>query len=138
MYNSVARGVQLSCTNNIKDNIEDNKNIKERKKESFDAIISDYAKGNEEITDLLQEWLKVRKAKRAAMTDRAIKMNIEKLDSLATQSGLNVPAYLREVICRGWAAFYPINSYGNNKPAAKVGVNGIAISETPSELDDVF
>lgn len=139
VVNKVYSGGKQSLPNNINNNINDNnKNIKESKKVTFDAIISDYAKGNEETTDLLQEWLKVRKAKRAAMTDRAIKMNIDKLDSLAKQSGMSVPAYLQEVICRGWAAFYPINSYGNSKPAAKVGVNGIALSDTPSELDDVF
>ena len=91
--------------------------------------------------DLLQEWLKVRKAKRAAMTDRAIKMNIEKLDSLAAQSGLTVPEYLKEVICRGWAAFYPINKCFNIVNAQKVtntGANGIAINAAPSALDKVF
>ena len=114
------------------------KNKKKVSKGSFDAIIAAYAKGNEEITDLLIEWVKVRKAKRAALTDRAIQINIDKLDKLAAQSGMSVPVYLQEVICRGWAAFYPINSYGNNKPAAKVGVNGIAISDKPSDLDDIF
>lgn len=146
VYNSVAGGVQLSCTNNIKDNIKDNiNNIKESKKEkptktSFDDIIKAYAKGNEELTDLLQEWLKVRKAKRAAMTDRAITMNIEKLDSLAAASGLSVTAYLQEVICRGWAAFYEIKNYnnGNTQKPANRGANGIAINEAPSALDNVF
>lgn len=153
VYNSVAQGcttqlhggVQLSCTNNIKDNIKNNNNIKESKKEkptktSFDNIIQAYAKGNEEITDLLQEWLKVRKAKRAAMTDRAITMNIEKLDSLAAQSGLTVPEYLKEVICRGWAAFYQIKNYnsGNTQKAANRGANGIVINAAPSALDNVF
>lgn len=140
-------GMQQSCTNNIKDNIADNYiNIKESKKaspknSSFDDIIKAYAKGNEEITDLLQEWLKVRKAKRAAMTDRAITMNIEKLDSLAAQSGLSVPDYLREVICRGWAAFYQIKNFnsGNGQPAAaNRGANGIVINTAPSALDNVF
>lgn len=97
-------------------------NKKESKKEgkkansSFDTIISEYAKGDAEITDLLGEWLKVRKAKRAAMTDRAISMNIEKIDSLAAESNLSVPEYLKEVICRGWAAFYPIKEFGGNAP----------------------
>lgn len=138
-------GMQQSCTNNIQDNIADNYiNIKESKKEkpksSFDEIIAAYAKGNEELTDLLQEWLKVRKAKRAAMTDRAIKMNVEKLDSLAAASGLSVTAYLQEVICRGWAAFYEIKKFngGNGQPAANRGANGIVINNAPSALDNVF
>ena len=64
-----------------------------------------------ETLDLLKEWLKVRKAKRAAMTDRAIQMNIDKLDKIAAESRMTVREYLSEVICRGWAAFYPITEY---------------------------
>ena len=87
-----------------------NKEKKESKKGSFDKIIAAYSE-DEEITDLLKEWLKVRKAKRAAMTDRAIQMNIDKLDDLARKSGMTVVEYLSEIICRGWAAFYEIKSF---------------------------
>lgn len=94
---------------------------KERKKNSFDEIIITYANRYDkplydEIIDLLGEWLKVRKAKRAAMTDRAIQMNIDKLDVISAKSGMSVKEYLQEVICRGWAAFYEIKSFGSNKP----------------------
>ena len=97
---------------------------KESKKDSFDTIIREYAKKfelpvYEATVDLLREWLKVRKAKRAAMTDRAIQMNIEKLDKVAQQSGMSVVDYLKEVICRGWAAFYVINNYKQDKPKRK-------------------
>lgn len=97
-----------------------NTNKKERKQNSFDDIITKYSSKFEppicdEITDLLKEWLKVRKAKRSAMTDTAIQMNIDKLDSLSKESGLTVIEYLKEIICRGWAAFYPINTYGKNE-----------------------
>lgn len=91
---------------------------KESKKGSFDNIITNYAKTTDnqaEVTDLLLEWLKVRKAKRSAMTDRAIQMNVDKLDKVAEQSGMSVVDYLKEVICRGWAAFYVINQYKQNK-----------------------
>jgi hypothetical protein len=92
------------------------KEKKERKSNSFDAIISEYTT-DEKISDLLKEWLKVRKAKRAALTDKAIQMNIAKLDKLASESNMSVAEYLEEVICRGWAAFYPITNYNkqNNK-----------------------
>ena len=91
---------------------------KESKATSFDAIIAGYSMKFElpvcdEVKDLLGEWLKVRKAKRAAMTDRAIQMNIDKLDTLAKESNMTVVEYLKEVICRGWAAFYAINNFGN-------------------------
>ena len=83
---------------------------KERKNNSFDSIIADYTTDTE-TTELLQEWLKVRKAKRAAMTDRAIQMNIDKLDKIAAESNMTVTEYLKEIICRGWAAFYPIKNF---------------------------
>lgn len=126
-----------SNKNNINKITNKNKEKKERKANSFDAIISEYSKGNEEIKDLLGEWLKVRKAKRAAMTDRAIQMNIDKLDKLAAQSKMSVIEYLKEIICRGWAAFYVINNYGGNGNK-NVGVNGIALSNEKSELDGLF
>ena len=141
----IQKKLNTPIQNNLKDNntsfnntSNNKKESKERKKTSFDEIITDYAKGDAVLTDLLQEWLKVRKAKRAAMTDRAIKMNIDKLDNIAAQSNMTVPAYLQEVICRGWAAFYVIRNYANAPAAKTVGANGIAINEAPSTLDGVF
>ena len=109
---------------------------KERKNNSFDSIIDLYLspggmsvrfEDHAERRELLQEWLKVRKAKRAAMTDRAIQMNIDKLDKLAHESHMTVVEYLKEVICRGWAAFYAINEYqrqGYGKKPVPVGASG--------------
>lgn len=83
---------------------------KERKRHSFDAIIDAYT--NDAATkELLGEWLQNRKAKRAAMTDNAIKRNIDKLDEYARESRMSVDDYLAEVVRRGWTAFYPIKSY---------------------------
>lgn len=97
---------------------------KERKKESadgnknsFNRILSEYTQ-NEETLRLLGEWLKVRKAKRAAMTDYAIQLNLEKLDKLAEESKLSINEYLKEVIMRGWTAFYPIK-YHNEESKPK-------------------
>ena len=89
-----------------------NGNKKESKKESgsFDAILREYTE-DEETLSLLGEWLKVRKAKRAAMTDYAIRLNIDKLNTMAQESHMGVKEYLKEVICRGWQAFYPINQF---------------------------
>lgn len=102
---------------NLKDNNTDNNiNNKERKKEisksqnSFDEIFKSYTQ-NETTLKLLGEWLKVRKAKRAAMTDYSIRLNLNKLETLAKQSNLSVNNYLKEVIARGWQAFYPIKNF---------------------------
>lgn len=95
---------------------------KKKERKSFDSIIAAYTTDHE-TTELLQEWLKVRKAKRAAMTDRAIQMNIDKLDKLARESRMPVNEYLSEVIRRGWAAFYAIKTTQNTpqQPARKTG-----------------
>lgn len=120
------------------------KNKKKASNDSFDAIIENYIAPDgqsvrfpdaDKRLELLKEWLKVRKAKRAAMTDRAIQMNIDKLDKLAGESRMDVVEYLSEVIRRGWAAFYVIKDYSN--PQNK-GKNGIAVNSKPSDLDGVF
>ena len=114
--------IKILKESNTENNTTNNTVKKKERKNSFDAIILEYANKfyapvNEEVADLLFEWLKVRKAKRSAMTDRAIQMNINKLDGLAKESNLSVQEYLSEVICRGWSAFYPIKNFG--KPAEK-------------------
>lgn len=86
---------------------------KTRKGNSFDAIIDAYT-SDPTTKDLLGAWLQNRKAKRSAMTDRAIQGCINKLDRRAQESRMSVNDYLDEIVCRGWSAFYPINNYQSN------------------------
>lgn len=91
---------------------------KTHKSKSFDAIIDGYT-GDPTTKELLGAWLQNRKAKRSAMTDRAIQGNINKLDQCARESRMSVNDYLNEVICRGWGSFFPIDNYkrtGYQKP----------------------
>lgn len=83
---------------------------KTSKAKSFNDIIDAYT-NDPKTKDLLGAWLQNRKAKRAAMTDRAIKGNINKLDRLAQESHMSVNEYLDEVVCRGWSGFFPIENY---------------------------
>lgn len=137
---TLQEGSKETLPNNISINNIDNNIVKERKtseegsrsnsignkNNSFDKIINEYLTDGEsykyhdalERKELLIEWLKVRKAKRAALTDKAIQMNIAKLDKLAAESNMSVIEYLEEVICRGWAAFYPITNYKKDPKAA--------------------
>ena len=110
---------------------QESKTAGRKPKASFDALIKQYSKGDPEVERLLGEWLKVRKAKRAAMTDYAIELNLKKLDNLAAESCMSVTEYLKEVICRGWNAFYAINNYNNggsnygrNQQGGSKGSNG--------------
>lgn len=86
---------------------------KTRKAKTFDDIIDHYT-DDPQTKDLLGAWLQNRKAKRAAMTDRAIQGCINKLDDCAQASRMSVNDYLNEVICRGWSAFFPIENYRRN------------------------
>lgn len=91
---------------------------KTRKAKSFDDIIDSYT-SDPKTKDLLGAWLQNRKAKRSAMTDRAIRGNIDKLDQCAQASHMSVNDYLNEVICRGWGSFFIIDNYkrtGYQKP----------------------
>lgn len=110
-------GVQKEGQLNNKElnNKELNTNNKESKRErdTFDEIIERYTE-DEYIRGLLIDWLKVRKVKRAANTNRAIELNINKLDRLAQESKLSVKEYLEEVIARGWTAFYKINDFNKS------------------------
>ena len=111
-------------SNTDQSNTEDKKKERKAVANSFDNLIEKYLSDDginvkyhdaNERRELLKEWLKVRKAKRAAMTDRAIELNLNKLDKLAKESKMTVTDYLQEVICRGWAAFFKINNYSTKK-----------------------
>ena len=144
-------GSKETLPNNNIYNSPNKKGDKESKKDapaSFDRLIEAYVTGEDgksyrfhnadEIVRLLRDWLKVRKAKRAAMTDRAIELNLQTLDRLARESKMSVADYLKEVICRGWQAFYPINTYGKND-GKTYGANGIAVDQNaPDDLAGIL
>lgn len=122
MQQSCTGDVQQSCTNNISikdtpkdtDNIEGGqapnppaKKVTKKAKADTEAVLARYT-SDPATLELLREWLKVRKAKRAPETEKALTLNLDKLQAVAQESGLTVPAYLEAVIMKGWAAFYPI------------------------------
>lgn len=92
------------------------KAVKKPRKPTDAALIAeaikDYADGDAELEGLLQDWMANRKAKRSPATIRAIQINLDKLDAMAQESGMTVKAYLRDVIARGWAAFFVIRDSG--------------------------
>ena len=124
-------GKETLPNNKSLNNKKDNKEDKESKKATFDDIINSFTDIEEE-RQLLIEWLKVRKAKRAAMTNKAIELNLNKLHKLATKSNMSVTEYLKEVICRGWAAFFEIKNYNNQE--TKKGDKSNASNKEPVKL----
>lgn len=100
---------EINIDSNIVENIKKNK-----KKKDFSFILENYST-DEEILSLLNDWLDNRKSKHLAMTEHSIKLNLNKLDKMASESNMSVKDYLTEVVCRGWGSFFVINNYGNNQ-----------------------
>lgn len=107
-------------------------NKKNKKKKDFSFILEKYST-DEEVLSLLNDWLDNRKAKHLAMTESSIKLNLNKLDKMASESNMSVKDYLTEVVCRGWGSFFVINNYGNNQ--AKNKNDGWCFN--PNEEDDL-
>lgn len=112
---------------------------KVRKSNSFNEIIEAYT-NSPTTRELLGEWLQNRKAKRSAMTDNAIKRNIDKLDEYARESRMSVDDYIAEVVRRGWTAFYPIKNYQDTyrQPAQQANTLPAERRETQAEQDKVI
>lgn len=108
--------------NNTINNTMNNRNIinniskgngKKSKEEQLNSIVAHYCENDQTLIELVNDWLTMRKAKRAPNTERAVQSNLEKLNDYARQSGMTPHQYIDEVIRRGWQAFYVIG--GENK-----------------------
>ena len=125
-------GDEQSSPNNIDiDNIDNNISKKERKKErkdperakenikSFNELIDNYTP-NEQLRKELKEHLKVRKNKKAALTNRAIELSLKKLDDLASNDAEKIKM-VQNAIMSGWTTFYPLKEdekkFNKSKPS---------------------
>ena len=101
-----------------KDSIEKKKE-KKKKTSSLDEIINNYT-SNLDLKETLQDFLKMRKAQKKVMTDRALKTLLNKLDTLATTDEEKIER-LEESICNCWLTVYPKKEYRtpNNKKQSK-------------------
>lgn len=123
-------GDEQSSPNNIDiDNIDNKK--KESKKErkeperakenikSFNELIDNYTP-NEQLRKELKEHLKVRKNKKAALTNRAIELSLKKLDDLASNDAEKIKM-VQNAIMSGWTTFYPLKEdekkFNKSKPS---------------------
>lgn len=96
---------------------------------------------DEDVLDQLDAWLEVRKEKRSPNTVRAVKINLKKLDNMARLSKMSVPQYLDEIVARGWAAFYVINSFPQNNTNYKNNTNcnnSQKINDAPVTEHDIY
>ena len=98
-----------------KDSIEKKKE-KKKKTSSLDEIINNYT-SNLDLKETLKDFLKMRKAQKKVMTDRALKTLLNKLDTLATTDEEKIER-LEESICNCWLTVYPKKEF-NNKQKSK-------------------
>ena len=91
------------------------KEKKEKSRTALDEIINTYT-SNQLLKETLQDFLKMRKAQKKVMTDRALKTLLNKLDTLATTDEEKIER-LEESICNCWLTVYPKKQY--NAPSNK-------------------
>lgn len=105
-------------TQNLREsNIDNNIDIKTEKKErkkapagsSYEAIISEYT-SNRDLQQALVEFVKMRKLIKKPLTDRALRLILSKLDTLASNDGAKI-GILNQSIVNNWQGVFPLKDY---------------------------
>jgi hypothetical protein len=89
------------------------KSEKTTTKKGFDSILDDYTQ-NRKLRETLSDFIKMRKAKKKPMTDRALTMLLKKLDELSQNEDEKI-RILEESILHTWDTVYPLKTY-NTQP----------------------
>lgn len=85
------------------------KSDKTTTKKGFDSILDDYTQ-NQKLRETLSDFIKMRKAKKKPMTDRALSMLLKKLDELSQNEDEKI-RILEESILHTWDTVYPLKTY---------------------------
>ena len=75
---------------------------------TFNKLIESYTE-NIKLQEELKEHLKVRKIKKATLTDRAIELSLKKLSDLTNDDKEKI-LIVQNSIMNGWTTFYPLKS----------------------------
>lgn len=87
---------------------EKDKETDKNKNKAYINLINEYAGDDDELRKLLFEWCENRKAKRAPLTEQAMRRNLQKLKAFANESGMSETEYLKEIVRLGWQSFFAI------------------------------
>lgn len=111
---------EISASNNNNTNKNNNKNNikKERKKKTEYDVIIDEMVDDEEIKELLYEQIKMRKMKKKPVTDKALRMLINKLYSLSSDIE-EQKKIIEQSIINCWDSFYQLKKEVKNNGNAK-------------------
>ncbi len=128
---SLMGGIKQSLPNNIDIyNINNNIDIKKERKNktSYDEIVNSKI-NNQEIKELLYEFIKMRKLKKKPMTDRALTIQINKLLKLSSNEE-EQKEIIEKSITKCWDEFYPLKREANNE------INRTSIKRDGSEYSE--
>ena len=114
MSNGFPLQVQPIPDNNTYNNT-DIKPSKKKTKKGFDAVVEEYTT-NEELKSAIIGFIEFRKAIKAALTDRALTLCLNKLDKLANND-LEKIAILNQSVERGWKGLFEIKNSNFMQPA---------------------
>ena len=138
---------QSNCKTNSKINSQSNvsaaeknreeidKNKKEERKKTasgFDEVIAKYT-SNEELRQALIEFIKMRKLIKKPLTDRALKLTISKLDSLASTDAEKIDI-LNESITHNWLGVFPLKEEQKKQRSSKQETERERISREQDEM----
>lgn len=102
---------------NIDNNTENNKDNKKERKKTYDTAISEYT-SNKEVSEALKTFIQMRTMMKKPLTDRALSLLLNKLDSLANNDTEKVEL-LNNAVINNWLSVYPLkHEYSKPKQQA--------------------
>lgn len=113
-------------------------NRKEKKKKNarpqsgYDRILSDIE--DEELKNLYYEYIKMRKLIKAPLTDRALRMLIDKVCALEPENIARQKQMLENSIVNSWKSVYPLKGTDDRKMTGKGGDGGGRTDEVYGNL----
>lgn len=103
-----------------KNSINKNSSINKKKETSLDKLIKDYT-DNEDLKEVLIDFIKMRKTIKSPVTDRALKGILNKLDQLANEDKTKI-GILEQSIINSWKSVFPLkeqNKFSTNSSVSK-------------------
>lgn len=94
-----------------------NNNKEKKKKESYNEIVNAFTE-NGELRETIFEFIKMRKMIKAPMTDRALRLLLNKLQGISNNEQIQIDT-LNRAIVNNWKSVYPLKDGGYQKPAKK-------------------
>lgn len=80
---------------------------KRNTKEKDLAVILDSYTQNAELIEALEGFIEMRKTKKAPLTERALRLNLSKLDKISNNDAEKIEI-VNESVMRGWLGFFPL------------------------------